>query len=261
MVLAVGSQQFQKLSDGTSKMHTRTANLGLGAILACVMAVGTTFANPIGNGVALFLQSGVDTAEVSGSTSTTGSASVANYDNTLNGWTVYVTAISFAPTLDTTAGIDVGGVAYTCVPGVAGCSTDPLSIVISAPGFNEVIGTNGFLLQYGGSINGDGKLSSSAWWDTNGSDFCNPNDPGTPATNCGSSNLLGTLNLGPGSTGASVTGGPDPIRSYSLTINDSFGGGAGDPFYSFDTGVVQSVPEPGTLGLVMLGRRRRARQS
>ncbi|MBW4050261.1 MAG: PEP-CTERM sorting domain-containing protein [Proteobacteria bacterium] len=249
-------------------MLSRIATLGLGAIVASAMAASPAFADPI----EVFLQSGTATATVMGSTSTTGSPSIATYATTtaLNGWTVALAAISYAPTLNTNAGIDLGGVASTCVTAAGGCSTDPLSIVISAPGFNQVIGENGFLLQYGGTIN-SGALTTSAWWDTSGSYFCNPSDPGNPATNCGPSNLIGTLNLSSGSTGATLTGGPDPIRSYSLTVAAAFSTGTSavpDPFYSFDTSVVQAS-EPGSLalfgagllGCLMLGRRRRTRQS
>lgn len=249
-------------------MLSRTATLGIAALAAATMAASPAFAGPI----EVFLQSGTATATVIGSTPTAGSPSIATYATTtaLNGWTVALTAISYAPTLNINAGIDLGGVASTCVAAGGGCSTDPLSIVISAPGFNQVIGENGFLLQYGGTIN-SGALTTSAWWDTSGSYFCNPSDPGNPSTNCGPSNLIGTLNLSSGSTGATLTGGPDPIRSYSLTVAAAFSTGTSavpDPFYSFDTGVVQAS-EPGSLalfgagllGCLALGRRRRSRQS
>ncbi len=254
-------------------MQNRIAIVALGTVIASAMIAGTASATAIGTGpVEVFLQSGTVTAMVTGNTPSTGSPSIAMYQNlNLNGWTVGVTAISYAPTLNTTAGIDVGGIASTCVTASSECSSNPLLIAVSAPGFNQVIGANGFLLQYGGTVNG-GALSTSAWWDTSQSYFCNPSnssDPGNPATNCGSSNLIGTLALGSGSTGATLTGGPDPIRSYSLTVSDSLGvNGSLDPFYSFDTSVVQAVPEPGTLalfgtglfGCLMLERRRRARQ-
>ena len=262
-------RRSKRTSEEDFEMLSRMATLGLGTIIASALATSTAFAGPIGAGpVEVFLQSGQATAEVTGSTPTAGSASIATYATStpLNGWTIAISAISYAPTLNTTAGFDLGGVASTCVTAASGCSTDPLLIVISAPGFNQAIGANGFLLQYGGSING-GALTTSAWWDTNQSYFCNPSDPANPATNCGPSNLIGTLQLGSGSTGATLTGGPDPIRSYSLTVADAFATGAGDPFYSFDTGVIQA-PEPGTLalfaagllGLLMLGRRRRMRR-
>ena len=254
-------------------MQNRIAIVALGTVIASAMIAGTASATAIGTGpVEVFLQSGTVTAMVTGNTPSTGSPSIAMYQNlNLNGWTVGVTAISYAPTLNTTAGIDVGGIASTCVTASSECSSNPLLIAVSAPGFNQVIGANGFLLQYGGTVNG-GALSTSAWWDTSQSYFCNPSnssDPGNPATNCGSSNLIGTLALGSGSTGATLTGGPDPIRSYSLTVSDSLGvNGSLDPFYSFDTSVVQAVSEPGTLalfgtglfGCLMLERRRRARQ-
>ncbi len=251
-------------------MQIRIATFALGTVLASALVATAASATPIGAGpVELFLQSGTASALVTGSTPPLSSPSTAMYENiNLNGWTVGITAISYAPTLNTTAGIDVGGFAATCVTASSVCSSNPLLVTVSAPGFNQVIGANGFLLQYGGTING-GALSTSAWWDTSQSYFCDPSDPGHPATNCGSSNLIGTLTLGSGSTGATLTGGPDPIRSYSLTVGDTFGLNGGlDPFYSFDTSVVQSVPEPGTLalfgaglfGCLMLDRRRRARQ-
>lgn len=255
-------------------MFSRFATVGFGTILASAMTASMAFASPIGTGpVEVFLQSGAVTALITGTTPTVGSPSTAMYQNVnLNGWLVGITAISYSPTLNTTAGIDLGGFAATCVPTSTECSSNPLLIAVSAPGFNQVIGANGFLLQYGGTVNG-GALSTSAWWDTSESYFCNPSNPsnpGNPATNCGSSNLIGTLTLGSGSTGTTLTGGPDPIRSYSLTVSDTLGVNGGlDPFYSFDTSVVQAVPEPGTLalfgaglfGCLMLERRRRARQS
>jgi hypothetical protein len=49
-------------------------------------------------------------------------------------------------------------------------------------------------------------------------------------------------------------GGPDTIRSYSLTITDTFSASdGGDPSYSVDTTVTQAVPEPGTLALFGAG--------
>lgn len=252
-------------------MLNRIATVGLGTVLASAMAASTALATPIGTGpVEVFLQSGTVTALVTGSTPAANSPSTAMYENiNLNGWTVGINAISYAPTLNTAAGLELGGFASTCVTASSDCSSAPLFIAVSAPGFNQLIGANGFLMQYGGTVTG-GALSASAWWDTTQNYFCNPSDPGNPATNCGSNNLIGTLTLGSGSTGATLTGGPDPIRSYSLTVGDTFGlNGSLDPFYSFDTSVVQAVPEPGTLalfgaglfGCLMLERRRRARQS
>lgn len=255
-------------------MLKRSSKLGLAAAIAGTLAAGTALATPIAAGpIEMYLQSGTATAMVTGTIPSPGSASIATYVTTtpLNGWTISLTAISFAPTLNTDVGIDLGGIAFTCAYAGDACSSAPLTIAISAPGFNQTIGQNGFLLQFGGTING-GALTTSAWWDTSESYFCDPASPGTPSTNCGPGNLIGTLSLGSGSTGATLTGGPDPIRSYSLTVADVLRAGtnlAPDPFYSVDTSVVQAVPEPGTLalfvtglfGVALISRRRRTRTS
>jgi len=243
-------------------MFTRFFRLGLIASVAGAMCTGTALAGPI----EMFLSSGGQTTTVL--IGNTGDPSSVSFSGTLNGWTITsgTGGTSFSPDLNTAIGIDLGGYTATCV-GVGGCSKDPLTIAVSATGFTQPIDTNGFLLEFSGNVHG-GEVSTSAYWDTANTYFCNSGN--TAAEDCGSSDLIGSTTLGNGSNSWSTLGGPDTIRSYSLTIVDTFSAGGGlDPSYSVDTTVTQAVPEPATLALFGVGllacavavrRRRRARQ-
>jgi hypothetical protein len=243
-------------------MFTRFFRLGLIASVAGAMCIGTAHAGPI----EMFLSSGGQTTTVL--IGNTGDPSSVSFSGTLNGWTITsgTGGTSFSPDLTTAIGIDLGGYTATCV-GVGGCSKDPLTIAVSATGFTQPIDTNGFLLEFSGNVHG-GEVSTSAYWDTANTYFCNSGN--TAANDCASSDLIGSMTLGNGSNSWSTLGGPDTIRSYSLTIVDTFSAGGGlDPSYSVDTTVTQAVPEPATLALfgagllacaVVVSRRRRARQ-
>ena len=112
-------------------------------------------------------------------------------------------------------------------------------------------------------------MTSSAYWDTANTYFCNSGNGAS--VDCSCQDLIGSMTLGDGSKSMSALGGPDTIRSYSLTVIDTFSAGGGlDPSYSVDTTVTQSVPEPATLALfgagllgcaVAVARRRRAGSS
>jgi hypothetical protein len=242
-------------------MFTRSLGLGVIATVAGVMCAGTAFAGP----VEMFLTSGGQTTSVI--IGNTGDPSSVSWSGTLNGWTITAGTggTSYSPGLNTMIGIDLGGYTATCV-GVGGCSKDPLTIAVSATGFTTPIDTNGFLMEFSGNVHG-GQVTSSAYWDTADTYFCNA---GSGAANdCASSDLIHTLTLGDGTGSNSALGGPDTIRSYSLTVVDTFSAGlGGDPSYSVDTTVTQAVPEPATLalfgagllGAFVVSRRRRARQ-
>jgi hypothetical protein len=244
-------------------MLMRVSQLGLAAaaVIAGAMCTGTAFAGPI----EMFLTSGGQTTTML--IGNTGDPSQVSFSGTLNGWTITsgTGGTSYSPALNSFIGIDLGGYTATCV-GVGGCSKDPLTMAISATGFTTPIDTNGFLLEFSGNVHG-GQVTSSAYWDTADTYFCNSGN--SAASDCGASDLIGSLTLGNGSKSMSVLGGPDTIRSYSLTVVDTFSAGGGiDPSYSVDTTVTQAVPEPGTLALFGAGllgcafivsRRRRAR--
>jgi PEP-CTERM motif len=243
-------------------MFRRVLSLGLIASVAGAMSIGTAFAGPI----EMFLSSGGKTTTVL--IGNTGDPSSVSYSGTLNGWTITAGTggTSYSPGLDTMIGIDLGGYTATCVA-VGGCSKDPLTIAVSATGFTTPIDTNGFLMEFSGNVHG-GSVTSSAYWDTADTYFCNS---GSSAwVGCGSDDLIHSMTLGNGTGSESALGGPDTIRSYSLTVVDTFSEGlGGDPSYSVDTTVTQAVSEPATLALFGAGllgcafvvsRRRRARQ-
>jgi hypothetical protein len=241
-------------------MFKSFSRLGLIGIAASAITAGTAFAGPI----QMFLTSGGQTTSVM--IGSGGTPSSSSFTATLNGWTISgMTGTSYSPGLNSFVGLDLGGYTATCV-GVGGCSSDPLTVAISATGFTTPISTNGFLLEFSGNVHG-GTATTSAYWDTANTYFCNSAD--TAAIDCGSSNLIGSLTLNSASKGLSIAGGPDTIRSYSVTIIDTFAAGLGrDPSYSVDTTV--TAPEPGVLALfgagllgvaLVIGRRRRARQS
>lgn len=242
-------------------MFRRFTKLGLIAAVAGAMTAGTAFAGPI----EMFLTSGGQTTTLL--IGNTGNPSSVSFSGTVNGWSITsgTGGTSYSPALNSLIGIDLGGYTATCV-GVGGCSSDPLTIAISATGFTTPIDTKGFLMEFSGNVHG-GTVTSSAYWDTANTYFC---DGANSASNdCTSADLIGSLTLHNTSTGLSALGGPDTIRSYSLTVIDTFSASGGaDPSYSVDTTVTQAVPEPGTLALFgagllgcawMVSRRRRAR--
>jgi hypothetical protein len=240
-------------------MFKRFSRLGLIGLVAGAMTAGTAFAGPI----QMFLTSGGQTTSVM--IGSAGTPSSSSFTATLNGWTISgMTGTSYSPTVNSFVGLDLGGYTATCV-GVGGCSSDPLTIAISATGFTTPISLNDFLLEFSGNVHG-GSVTTSAYWDTANTYFCNGAD--TASNDCGSSNLIGSLTLNDGSKSLSAVGGPDTIRSYSVTIVDTFSAGLGaDPSYSVDTTL--TTPEPGTLALfgagllgcaLIISRRRRARQ-
>jgi hypothetical protein len=243
-------------------MFMRSLKLGVAATVAGALCGATAFAGP----VEMFLTSGGQTTSIL--VGNTGDPSSISYSGTINGWTITAGTggTSYAPGLNTAVGIDLGGYTATCV-GVGGCSKDPLTIAVSATGFTTPIDTDGFLMEFSGNVHG-GEVTSSAYWDTANTYFCNAGSGA--ADDCGSSDLIHTMTLGNGTGSSSALGGPDTIRSYSLTVVDTFSAGlGGDPSYSVDTTVTQAVPEPGTLALfgmgllgcaVVVSRRRRARQ-
>ena len=242
-------------------MFKRFSTLCLTVAVAGAMAAGTASAGPI----EMFLTSGNQTTTLL--VGNTGDPSSVSFTGTLNGWTITAGTggSSYSPGLNTLVGIDLGGFTATCV-GVGGCSADPLTVAVSATGFTTPIDSNGFLLEFSGNVHG-GSVTTSAYWDTANTYFCN--SANTAANDCTSGTLIGSLTLNNTSAGMSTLGGPDTIRSYSITVIDTFAAGAtGDPAYSVDSTVTQAVPEPGTLALfgagllgcaLVIGHRRRAR--
>lgn len=225
----------------------RLIKLGLFAALTGAMCAGTAFAGPI----EMFLTSGGETTTLL--IGSTGDPSSVSFSGTLNGWTITggTGGTSYSPGLNTLVGIDLGGYTATCIAGVGGCSTDPLTMAVSATGFTTPIDTNGFLLEFSGNVHG-GQVTTSAYWDTADTYFCNSGN--SAANDCGASDLIHSLTLGSGTGSMWALGGPDTIRSYSLTVVDTFSAsGSGDPSYSVDTTVTQAVPEPGTLALLGAG--------
>jgi hypothetical protein len=245
-------------------MFRRFLRLGLLASIAGPMFIGTALAGPI----EMFLSSGGQTTTVL--IGNTGDPSSVSFIGTLNGWTISsgTGGTSYSPGLNTLVGLDLGGFTATCVSGVAGCSKDSLTIAVSATGFTTPIDTNGFLMELSGNLPGGGQVTSSAYWDTADTYFCGSGSKASIACSC--TDLINSLTLSKtGSTWA--LGGPDTIRSYSLTVVDTFSADGGlDPSYSVDTTVTQAVPEPASLALfgagllgcaVAVSRRRRATQS
>ncbi len=276
-------------------MLTRLFKLGLIIAAAGALCGGTALAGPI----EMFLTSGgQSTSLLIGSA---GSPSSVSFTGTLNGWTIRsgTSGISYSPNQ---VGLNLSGDVVTCAG--AGCSTSSLTVLISATGFSVPISLDQFQLGLMGNVSG-GTVTSLAYYDTSNNYFCNGDsddqmaDPdehngdqgrhedrdhhededidhhgdhdhgagaGTATNQCGSSNLIGSLSLSAPSSGITVNGGPDPIRSYSLTVADTFSfAGAVDPSFSV-TSKVTEVPEPGALslfgagllGCALVSRRRRA---
>jgi hypothetical protein len=263
-------------------MSKRFLKLALIAASAGVLCGGTALANPI----EMFLSSGNQSTQLL--IGSNGTPSSVSYVGTLNGWTIKkgTGGTSYAPNQ---VGLNLKDYVVTCAG--TGCSKSSLTVVISATGFTVPINLNQFQLGLSGDVAG-GTITSSAYYDTANQYFCGSGDvddqdhdhgwgddehhhhhdhdegTGSARNQCGASNLIGSLTLSGPSTGITVNGGPDPIRSYSLTVSNTFSfAGAHDPSFQV-TSTLTNVPEPGTLalfgagllGVVVLARRRRTRQ-
>ena len=264
-------------------MSTRFLRLVLIAASAGVLCGGTALAGPI----EMFLSSGNQSTGVL--IGNNGTPSSVSYVGTLNGWTIEqgTGGTSYAPNQ---VGLNLSDYVVTCAG--SGCSNSSLTVVISATGFSVPINLNQFQLGLSGDVAG-GTITTSAYYDTANQYFCSGDadgqDPdhgsgddrhhhdhqdrhdhggGGTGNQCGASNLIGSLTLSGPSSGITVNGGPDPIRSYSLTVSDTFSfAGALDPSFQVESTLIQ-VPEPGTLalfgagllGALVLARRHRARQ-
>jgi hypothetical protein len=246
-------------------MHYRFPRLGLIITIAAAVASGTAWAGP----VEMFLSSGAHSTSVllGGS----GSPSSVSYSGTLNGWVIDIGTggTSYSPSITPLAGLTLDGYTATCLPGLGACSTDPLSIAISATGFDVPVGANQFVLTITGSVE-NGMVTSSAYLGGADTYFCQPTDPVTSATNdCGAGDGITTATFSGSGQGVLASGGPDPLRPYSLTLVSSFSASGGlDPNYHVRSTLTRiGVPEPGTLalfgagllGCTLLGRRRRTR--
>ncbi|MGC8519550.1 MAG: PEP-CTERM sorting domain-containing protein [Steroidobacteraceae bacterium] len=247
----------------------RLSKFGIIAALAGTMAVGTAFAGPI----EMVISSGAYSTSLLVGNS--GLPSTVAYTGSLNGWDINSNTggTSYSPFVNQLVGIDLGGYTVTCsgIPGT-GCSSDPLTIAISATGFTTPISPNGFQMQFSGNVNG-GVANTQAFFDTmnnGGNYFCNDTGSTMLGSQCGWSNMIGSLTLTQPSLGITAIGGPigSTIRSYSLTVVDTFSTSSTgfDPSYSVDTTLVQA-PEPGALAMFAAGllgcalfinRRRRA---
>ncbi len=262
-------------------MSTRIVRLVLIAASAGLLCGGTALANPI----EMFLSSGNQTTPLL--IGNNGTPSSVSYVGTLNGWTIEqgTGGTSYAPNQ---VGLNLGDYVVTCDGG--GCSNSSLTIAISATGYTVPIGLNQFQLGLSGDVSG-GTITSSAYYDTANQYFCSGDsddldhdqghgdehhqhhnhdhhESGSDLSNqCGASNLIGSLTLSGSSNGITVNGGPDPIRSYSLTVVDTFSfSGSLDPSFQVNSELTQ-VPEPGSLalfgagllGILVLARRRTRR--
>lgn len=266
-------------------MSPRFLRFVLIAASAAALCGGTALAGPI----EMFLSSGNQSTPllIGGN----GTPSSVSYIGTLNGWTIEqgTGGTSYSPNQ---VGLTLGDYVVTCAG--AGCSSSSLTVVISATGFSVPITSNQFQLGLSGDVSG-GTITTSAYYDTANQYFCSGDTDdqdhdrgrgdeqhddhvdhdvqhegaGSAMNQCGASNLIGSLTLSGPSTGITVNGGPDPIRSYSLTVSDSFSfAGALDPSFQVKS-TLTKVPEPGTLalfgagllGVLVLARRRRTRQS
>jgi hypothetical protein len=263
-------------------MSTRFLRLVLIAASAGMLCGGTALAGPI----EMFLSSGNQSTGVL--IGNNGTPSTVSYIGTLNGWTIEqgTGGTSYAPNQ---VGLNLGDYVVTCAG--SGCSNSSLTVVISATGFSVPINLNQFQLGLSGDVAG-GTITSSAYYDTANQYFCSGDTDdqdhdrgggddhhhhhhdhdegaGGASNQCGASNLIGSLTLSGPSSGITVNGGPDPIRSYSLTVSNTFSfAGALDPSFQVKSTLIQ-VPEPGTLalfgagllGALVLARRHRKRQS
>lgn len=232
-------------------MPNRFPSLGLIVAIATALASGTAWAGP----VEMFLTSGGHSTSVLAGSS--GSPSSVSYSGTLNGWLIEsgTEGTSDSPSITTLAGLKLDGFTATCLPGLGACSTDPLTIAISATGFDVPVGANQFVLTIKGSVE-NGTVTSSAFLGTGDTYFCQPTGTVTSASNdCGSANGITSATFNGSGQGELSTGGPDPIRSYSLTLVNSFSASGGlDPNYHvYSTLTRVGVPEPGTLALFGAG--------
>ncbi len=267
-------------------MSTRFVRLVLIAASLGVLCSGTALAGPI----EMYLSSGTQTTPLL--IGNNGTPSSVSYIGTLNGWTIEqgTGGTSYAPNQ---VGLNLGDYVVTCAG--AGCSNSSLTVAISATGYSVPISLNQFQLGLSGDVSG-GTITTSAFYDTANQYFCSGDadvqDPdqgggddqhhhdhvdhhghrdhggGGTGNQCGASNLIGSLTLTGPSNGITVNGGPDPIRSYSLTVVNTFSfAGALDPSFQV-TSTLTEVPEPGSLalfgagllGALVLGRRRRTQQ-
>jgi hypothetical protein len=258
----------------------RFTKFGIVAALATPMLISTAYATVIATPPSVgLLEMMISSGSASNTMLIQGTSSsilseVLGYGQTgslanVNGWSINASVTSSAPVINGVFGLDLSSATVTCSGRGWGCSTDPLTIAVSATGFTTPMGPNGFLADISGNAVG-GMATSTAYFDPNNNYFCAPT--GTSGISCGSNNLIGSGTL-IGSTGGSFLGGPvtGTIRSYSLTVVDTFSASnAGDPSYSLDTTLVQA-PEPGALAMFAAGllgcalfinrRRRASRQS